>query len=269
MKLAPPTCLLALLISVSASAAEEKKLRDLAPDRPDTTESPQTVDKGHFQLEMTFADFTRNAQKGSDRHSHTWAFADTNMKFGLTESDDIQFVMSPYGYENSGMPRDRTDGASPLTIRWKHNFWGNDEGDTAFALMPFVVLPTGSDLSGDHVEGGLIAPLSWTPEWAEERNLGFCFMLEGDAVWDDDKERYDGVLVHTATCGFGIGDTPFGGFVEYVGELYSSGDDYTAYGDAGITYSVNDNMMFDIGTRLGLTDASDELGFFVGMTFRY
>ena len=103
MKIAHPACLLALLLCSSAAAAEEK-LRDLAPDRPDTTESPQTVDKGHFQLEMTFADFTRNAQKGSDRHSHTWAFADTNMKFGLTESDDIQFIMSPYGYESGDMP---------------------------------------------------------------------------------------------------------------------------------------------------------------------
>ena len=33
-------------------------MRELTPDRPDKTESPYTVDAGHFQLEMDFANFT-------------------------------------------------------------------------------------------------------------------------------------------------------------------------------------------------------------------
>ena len=36
----------------------ENLLRDLSPDRPDATESPYTVDAGHYQLEMDFANFT-------------------------------------------------------------------------------------------------------------------------------------------------------------------------------------------------------------------
>jgi hypothetical protein len=33
-------------------------MRELSPDRPDKTESPHTVDAGHFQLEMDFVNFT-------------------------------------------------------------------------------------------------------------------------------------------------------------------------------------------------------------------
>ena len=33
----------------------EALLRELSPDRPDKTESPYTVDAGHFQLGMDFA----------------------------------------------------------------------------------------------------------------------------------------------------------------------------------------------------------------------
>src|SRR5213592_1877389 len=38
-------------------------LRELTPDRPDKTESPYTVDAGHFQLEMDVLNYTY------DRHT--------------------------------------------------------------------------------------------------------------------------------------------------------------------------------------------------------
>ena len=39
-------------------------MRELTPDRPDKTESPYTVDAGHFQLEMSFVEFTLNQSDG-------------------------------------------------------------------------------------------------------------------------------------------------------------------------------------------------------------
>ncbi|OGV70348.1 MAG: hypothetical protein A3K19_08540 [Lentisphaerae bacterium RIFOXYB12_FULL_65_16] len=256
---------LSLCLCAVAATAEEK-LRDLAPDRPDTTESAYTVDAGHWQLETSFADFTRD-RDGGGSHTHSWAFADSNIKYGLTAQDDLQFVVSPFAFEQSGTPHERTYGTSDITLRWKHNFWGNDDGETAFALMPFLILPTGSQLSSDHLEGGLIAPLGWSPDWAEEHGLGFGFMLEGDAVWNDEDERYDGVLVHSATCGIDLCG-PLGAFVEFAGELPCDGD-YLAYSNIGFTVTVNDNLMFDVGGRFGLTEATPDLGLFVGMTFRY
>src|ERR1035437_10086184 len=39
-------------------------MRELTPDRPDKTESPYTVDAGHYQLEMSFVEFTKSQSDG-------------------------------------------------------------------------------------------------------------------------------------------------------------------------------------------------------------
>src|ERR1039458_2338197 len=36
----------------------DEYMREMSPDRPDKTDSPFTVDAGHFQLEMDYANFT-------------------------------------------------------------------------------------------------------------------------------------------------------------------------------------------------------------------
>lgn len=269
--------LLAALAAPSAFAAEPlvadggtaPALRDLAPDRPDTTESPITVDQGHWQLEASLATFSRDKDKASGDKVKAWSFPDLNLKYGVTAYDDVQLVFSAWAVEDvkSGGATDHTEGVPDVTVRWKHNFWGNDGGETAFALMPFLSIPSGSELSSDHVEGGLIAPLGWTPAWAEERGMGFAFMLEGDVVWDAEDTDYDFVLVHTATCGFDVAG-PVGAFVEYIGEAPSDGD-YTARFSCGVTCSVDENLLLDVGARIGLNDAAEDLALFTGFTLRH
>ncbi len=68
-------------------------LRDLAPDRPDTTESPITVDAGRFQIEASFFDYGRNDDGGVEEEAFTYG-AD-NLKVGLHNAD-LQFVVDPY-----------------------------------------------------------------------------------------------------------------------------------------------------------------------------
>src|SRR4051794_30904511 len=77
--LSPITCAWLNLFSASAAPPVEvppdksqfsifnptprKFMRELSADRPDRTESPFTVDAGHFQVEMDFINFTY------DRHN--------------------------------------------------------------------------------------------------------------------------------------------------------------------------------------------------------
>ena len=44
----------------------DQYMREISPDRPDKTESPYTLDAGHFMLEMDFANYTYN----QPRHNH-------------------------------------------------------------------------------------------------------------------------------------------------------------------------------------------------------
>src|ERR1039457_5478022 len=56
-------------------------LRELSPARPDKTESPYSVDAGHFQLEMDFAKDTYDKSDGTT--TKAWNVAPVNTKVGL------------------------------------------------------------------------------------------------------------------------------------------------------------------------------------------
>lgn len=69
-------------------------MRELAPDRPDKTESPYTVDAGHFQLEMDVANLTLDDSNGV--RTRAWNVAPFNVKIGLLNKVDLQFVFDDY-----------------------------------------------------------------------------------------------------------------------------------------------------------------------------
>ncbi len=120
--------------------------RPLSADRPDFTESPYTVDAGAVQLELSFVDYAKNGD------ADVWAVAPANLKLGLLNNVDLQFVFDPYVYEDDGAQT--RDGFGDTQFRLKINLWGNDGGDTAFAFMPHIQVSTAlDDLSSDHVEG--------------------------------------------------------------------------------------------------------------------
>ncbi len=127
------------------------QMREMNTDRPDKTESPYTVDAGHFQLEMDLANYThdRDTSGGGDTRTDSWAIAPVNLKAGLCDSMDLQLVLETYNRVRTedraaGTVR-RQSGFGDVTVRLKKNFWGNDGGKTAFGLLPFVKLPANQD----------------------------------------------------------------------------------------------------------------------------
>jgi opacity protein-like surface antigen len=230
-------------------------LRPLSADRPDTTESPYTVDAGHVQIESSVIDWVR---EGDD---DTLTLASTNLKVGLLHNLDVQFVFDPYVRLNTD-----DDGLGDTQVRLKMNIWGNDGGRTALAVMPFIKFPTAGDpIGNEKIEGGLIVPFAI--DLAEGVGLGL--MAEFDAVYDGEADDYDLEFVHTAVVGFDVTDR-VGAFVEYVGVASSdSSSSYAASAGLGVTYALNDNCQLDCGVNVGLNDATDDLNPFVGFTIRF
>ena len=157
----------------------DEAMRELSPDRPDKTESPYTVDAGHFQLEMDFVTFTHDDADGV--RTETWNVAPVNLKVGLHNNVDLQFIYDNYVHVRTEDRLGTTtqSGFGDLTPRLKINLWGNDGGGTAFALLPFVKIPVNTDrLGNDAVEGGVILPLAvkLPAGWdmgLEERGIAF------------------------------------------------------------------------------------------------
>ena len=247
-------------------------LRELSTDRPDKTESPYTVDAGHVQIELDFANYTRDRDR-SDRgniRSESIGLVPFNLKLGLTNSTDLQLLVEPYirqtVTDRTTGRRERISGFGDLTLRLKHNLWGNDGGRTALALMPFVKVPTSSNNIGNEaVEFGLIVPLAIS---VSER-IGIGLMTEIDMLEESDGSGYAPSFINSATVAFDLTDR-LGLYTELFTERSSERDArWVITGDAGLTYAVSNNVQLDAGINIGLTNAADDLNLFIGLSRRF
>ena len=235
-------------------------LRDLSTDRPDITESPSTVDAGHFQVELSFLEYTHNHGDGG---ADEFAVLPANFKIGLLNNVDLQFVLNPYVRLEAD--EETIDGFGDIQLRTKVNLWGNDSGTTALALMPVVQIPTAADgLGSDRIEGGLIVPFAL--ELPGEWSLGL--MAELDIVRDDGNEDYGFELVHTVALGRGIAGA-LGAYVEYIGMVpHQTGAGYEGAIGVGMTYGLSENIQLDAGANFGLSSGADDVTLFSGISFR-
>jgi hypothetical protein len=246
--------ILLLVPAMLSLVCPAEALRPLSTDRPDTTESTHTVDARHFQFEMEFAAWTR------DGNYRDLSLGQVNFKIGLDDSTDFQ-VVTPFFTQI----RQGDQGFGDLQIRLKRNLWGNDEGSTSMAVMPFIQLPTSSgDLGSDEVEGGVIFPFAFSgpADWS------CAVMGEVDLETDDDRD-YNLVGLVSATASHEV-TARTAVFIELVSVLSAeSGSDLEAYFNTGMTWLVTPTWQFDGGIRIGLTAASADYSPFIGMSKKF
>jgi hypothetical protein len=243
------------------------QLREFYTDRPDVTESPYTVDAGHYQIEFSFVEYTHDRSDGVE--SNGFSVLPTNFKVGLLNNLDLQLILNPYQniLTHSDTVHARNDGFGDAEIRAKWNWWGNDGGATAGGVMPFIKLPTGVDgLSSHHVEGGVIFPLT-------VRELPGGFEIGTMAEFDFDRNAADdgyGLdFVHTITLDHTLGSEKLDGYVEFAGFApIDTGATYLAFFDTGVTYLVKPNVQLDCGINIGLSERAPDFTVFAGMSIR-
>lgn len=247
----------------------EAHLRELSTDRPDLTESPYTVDAGWWQLESDIVAITRDHEKsaGVDLKATAFSIASINLKVGLTNNIDLQTVIESYTYvkvtDRIGGTSASVSGFGDVTSRLKINFWGNDGGPTAFALMPFVKWPTNThNLGNNSVEGGLIAPLAFELPGG----WGCGVMTELDFVRNETDTGYATDWVNTITFSHDLSEKT--GFYVELATTLTRGADLASF-DCGLTYGATKHLQFDVGANIGLTRATEDLTVFVGVSARF
>ncbi|MBY0354119.1 MAG: transporter [Rickettsiales bacterium] len=246
-----------LPVSLSAASAQSSKdayslfsptpreeMRELSTDRPDRTESPYSVDAGHFQVEADVLTFSRdhNNNGGEDTVTRAWGVGVLNLKAGLTNDIDLQVVLDNYQRERVidrlAGTRESTDGFGDTTVRLKYNLWGNDEGNTALAIMPFIKLPTNSnDLGNDDVEGGIILPYAI----GLGDNYGLGLMTEVDIIRNESNEGYSPSFVNTATIGVDLTER-LASYYEIATERNTDINRWLVTFDTGITYAATETF---------------------------
>ena len=242
-------------------------LRELTTDRPDKTESPYTVDAGHYQIELDLLNYTQDC---TDQAVQTLAIAPSNLKVGLFNNVDLQFIVETYTIlRTSGhdpQAHETVSGFGDVLIRCKTNFWGNDGGTTAGGMMPFLKLPTGAtELGNGAVEGGIIFPLAIT--LPQEWSMGL--MTEVDHLRNSDSSNYHQEFINSITFGHGI-IGQLAGYLEFFSSISSERDvEWIGTVDFGLTYNLRSNVQLDAGVNIGVTRAADDLNSFVGLSVRF
>lgn len=247
-------------------------LREMSTDRPDQTESAHTVDAGHFQVEMDFmnATFDRNLLSGSDERTTVWGITPLNLKVGLLNDVDIQFLLDTHVRSRA---EDRlagtvvkNSGFGDFQTRLKVNLWGNDGGKTALAIMPYVKWPLSqSGLRNGRTEGGIIIPLGV----ALSDGWGMGLMTEFDFVGDATQTGYDTEFVNSITFSHDIA-AGVGGYVEFFSVVSTARDSqWQGQADLGFTHALNEMTQLDFGCNFGVTDSAPDFNPFVGMSWRY
>lgn len=248
-------------------------MRDMTTDRPDMTESPFTVDAGHIQIETSVFGFSRSHEDEFGGETDAYEFFTTNVRIGLTNSAEINFVWQPHGktrYRQPGLPTERGSGVGGFDIRGKVNLWGNDNASeigSALALLPYITLPTNDNngISPEHVEGGLIVPL------AIELPNNFGLGINGGVSWvrGDITGKYNAEYLATAALSYEWTEK-IGTYYEIAANFGASENGGTAVILAtGLTYAINDNLQLDAGINFGVTDAADRFNPFLGVSRRF
>jgi hypothetical protein len=241
-------------------------MRPMSTDRPDKTESPYSVDAGHFQIESTLVDFAIDNGISDNGKAFGINAANVNLKVGLTNNADFQVVVENYLYEQvrADGQTTRKSGFGDITTRLKVNLWGNDGGTTALAVMPFVTWPTNTNEFGNKkVEGGIIVPLAVELPWG----FGMGVMTEVDFVARDEG-GYGANFINSITFSRDIIGN-LAGYVECFAELQDTGVDPVLTVDTGLTYMLTENIQLDAGINFGVTEAADDFNPFVGISMRF
>ncbi len=251
-------------------------MRELSTDRPDKTESARTVDAGHFQVEADLWSYSYDAHNPAKDHTiaESLGIAPVNLKAGLRNNWDLQLIVPTYNFtrlrERKTGTRQTERGFGDLILRSKFNLWGNDTGDevgdTALALMPYVKFPTAhGQLGNDAFEGGLIAPLavSLPAGW----DMGV--MTQMDLNEDGDGSGHHPEFVNTVTFAHDIVGN-LAGYVEFFSSVSVDDDsDWVGTVDLGLTYGLTENIQLDAGINMGVTRAADDWNPFMGIAWRF
>jgi hypothetical protein len=140
----------------------DDQLRSLCTDRPTKSTGPCTVDAGHVQVESDVFNITYDHEGGVD--TTTSLYTNPTFKLGLTNTLDFEVNIAPW--QTVDVKDKRTgvtthaSGVGDLYLRAKQSLIGDDGGDVAIAIDPYVKVPTAPlSVGNGAVEGGIVVPI--------------------------------------------------------------------------------------------------------------
>ncbi len=242
-------------------------LRDLCPDRPLRGVSACSVDKGHWQLETDFANWTRDTSGGMT--TDTVLAPNPTLKYGLSDTVDVEATFAPFEYQRTkaGGVSSSDRGIGDLTLSLKWHVSGTN-GKDGFGLAPFIKIPTANHTLGNGaVEGGVYAP------WQADLPLGWSVDITPELDVFKDADRSGRHLATTASIGV---THPLGEAFNINFEIWGRRDFDPAQTTQQWTFDTalvwqpkGADFALDAEVDLGLNHQTPDAQFIVGLSKRF
>ncbi len=225
----------------------------LVTDRPDATESPETIAAGRFQLETGYT-FT------SLESVRTHTLGEFLLRVGVHDNIELRFGLNSYALVRGGAVT--ADGLENFGVGAKFRLLsggGVGHARPTIAILVGTSIPTGSDeidASSAHPEARIAAGWDLSEVVSVSTNLIWS-SIKDDAL----DERFSEWGVSLA-LGYVLSDR-WGAYLEYFGAYPSGGRDTEDFVNAGLTYLISNDLQLDARVGYGLNDRDDD--FFVGV----
>lgn len=251
----------------------DAQMRALASDRPGKSQSPVTVDAGHFQIEADFFNFSF----GRDGQTTTrqWSTPNALLKLGLSDGIDLE-VMAPseQSFEYNDHSTKQLVKARGITDTWvgaKFNVFGDDPNDgptgLALAVIPMIKIPTASKALGNN-------------RW--EATVAIPYQISLPGSWALVVQNDDGLRANHNGQGY-HGD--FQGLINISHPLYFQNltaaveyaYDYATEGyegrsstvDPSLQWQLTKGLALDVGDCIGVSGKAPAENPYVGITVRF
>ncbi len=244
----------------------------LVTDRPDFTESTDTVPFGHVQWEGGYT-FTYDREGAPRTRSHS--APETLIRVGFLENWELRLGLNGYSWTETEF-----DTATPAGRTERSQDWSQGADDLSFGVkwkfveqqgfIPHlgVIVETSVPSGSAETTSGDVDPqvkLLWSFDLSER------FALSGNvnvAVPTQDAHRF---VQSAASMSLGVSlSERWGSYVEYFGVYPNTdGTDCAHYLNGGLTFQLTDNLQFDVRTGAGLNEEADDFFAGVGIAIRF
>ena len=251
-------------LGTSGAAADQSPI---CADRPGKSTPSCTVPAGHWQIETGLADWS--LQKGGGERDTSLVIGETTVKYGVTDSSDLEVDVTPWQRATSRGPgfRELASGIGDVRLIYKQQLTQANAALQA-TLMPVVKLPTATRSVGNgRWEAALLVPIDYS-----SGKSPFSIELTPELDWaaDADGRGHHAAMVQVASLGWQATDK-----VNLSAEIWGrwdwdpSGTTRQASADGSIAYLLSNDVQLDAGANFGLNDVTPDVELYGGVSVRF
>jgi Putative MetA-pathway of phenol degradation len=229
-----------------------QNIPSIATDRPDQTECPFTVPKGYFQAENGFF------YEKTTKNSLSILLPTVLWKFGLLDNFELRLITERVS-EKKGTQT--FTGLAPVKVGFKVKISEEKGIIPKTSFIGHLAVPK---WASKEFRANFYAPsFRFTMQHTLSNRMTLAY--NAGAEWEGETPQT--TFIYTLTTGFSINEK-LGTYLEIYGFLPQNQQPDHRF-DGGLTYLINNNLMIDVSSGIGLSPNSPNYFISLGVSYRF